>query len=128
MKTRHSLARLAAICLAIASPGLSFAHGNHKAMHGGIVKAMGETVVELVVEADGARIYLRDEAEGTPLAASGGKLVVMHEGARAEANLVPDAGGYLAAKGVKLVTGTRVSVQIVLADGQSRVAANFAIP
>ena len=29
---------------------------------------------------------------------------------------------------VKLVTGTRVSVQIVLADGQTRVAANFAIP
>lgn len=128
INVRTRLSVLAAACLALAFPLPSFAHGNHKAMHGGIVKAMGETVLELVVETDGARIYLRDEAEGTPLAASSGKLIALINGARAESALVPDGKGSLVAKGARLASGTRVSVQVVLADGATRVAANFAIP
>ncbi|MEZ5498845.1 MAG: hypothetical protein R3E77_05360 [Steroidobacteraceae bacterium] len=128
MRNANRFIMLMALCLALASPSLSLAHGNHKAMHGGLVKSMGETIVELVVEADGARIYLRDEAEGTPLSGSGGKLIARHEDTRSESDLVPDGNGALTAKGVKLVTGTRVSVQVILADGQTRVAANFAIP
>jgi hypothetical protein len=127
VKTRNFGSLLVAALLAVATP-VAIGHGNHQAMHGGQVKSMGETVFELVVEKDGARVYLRDEAEGTPLAAKGGKLVALVNGARSEAALVPDGSTSLLAKGVKLTSGARVSVQVVLADGQSRASANFAIP
>lgn len=128
MNARPRLALLAAACLALAAPLPSLGHGNHAAMHGGIVKAMGETILELVVEGDGTRVYLRDEVEGTPLAVSGGKLISLRDGAKAESSLVADGNGRLLAKGLKLPPGTRVSVQVVLADGVTRVATNFAIP
>lgn len=128
MKTHFGLSVFAAACVTLMVPALSHAHGNHDAMHGGIVKSVGESIVELVAGAQDARVHLRDEEEGKPLGVSGGKLIVLRDGARAETALTPDGSGALVAKGVKLVPGMRVSVQIILADGQSRVAANFAIP
>lgn len=118
---------LVALLAGLIAPVTTFAHGNHSPKHGGIVKTMGETAIELVILADGAEVFLTEEVD--PISSEGlkGKIIVVKDGARSEALLTPAGGNRLAAKGLKIAKGSRVSVQITMTDGL-KVGANYAVP
>ena len=54
--------RLALAALALAAAPVAFAHGSMKPKHGGIVTMSGETVVELVRNAQGVSVFVTEEA------------------------------------------------------------------
>lgn len=125
-RIRSLLVVMAALAAGL-SGGVALAHGAHKAEHGGVVRIVGELVMELVVQADGVELYLKEEADEVPSAGLGGTIVVTSEGQRAEGKLVPAGGNRLVAKGLKVPPGSRVAVQVTLEDGVSKVGTNFAI-
>lgn len=125
-RIRILLVLLAALGAGLSS-GLVLAHGAHKAEHGGVVRIVGDLVMELVVQADGVELYLKEEADDVPSAGLSGTVVVTSEGQRAEGKLVPAGGNRLVAKGLKVPSGSRVAVQVTLEDGVSKVGTNFAI-
>ena len=107
--------------------GVALGHGAHKAEHGGVVRIVGDLTMELVVQADGVELYLKEEADEVPSAGLSGTVVVTSEGQRAEGKLVPAGANRLVAKGLKVAPGSRVAVQVTLDDGVSKVGTNFAI-
>ncbi len=127
MRSNILLALLATLAIASA-PRHAAAHGNEKPQHGGIVKTMGETALELVARADGAEVYVREEIDEVPSAGLTGKIVVVKDGVRSETPLGPAGANRLVAKAAKLLPGSRVSVQVVFVQGQRKVSANYAIP
>lgn len=111
---------------ALGSNADALAHGSAAPKHGGVVRMVGETVIELVVVDGGADIYLREEDQPLPTAGMTGKLTVTLETAKSEAALTPASNNKLQARGVKIPAPSKVSVQVVRAD-QSRVSATFII-
>jgi hypothetical protein len=109
-------------------PGAVSAHGSHAPRHGGIIKTTAETSIELVVGPEGAEVYLTEEDEPVPSAGLSGKILVLAGGARTDTPLVPAGANRFAAKGLKIGKGSRVLVQLTLADGVKKVGVNFAIP
>lgn len=102
------------------------AHGSTVPQHGGVVRMVGETVIELVSVDGGADLYLREEDEPVPTGGMTGKLTVTVDGVKSEAELSPAGDNKLQARGVKISAPCKVSVQVVRAD-QSRVNATFNI-
>lgn len=71
---------LALVTVLALAPAVTFAHGNMKPQHGGIVQMSGETVFELVVKPSSVELYVSEDDDAvTP--------------ATATANLVVAAGG-----------------------------------
>ncbi len=101
------------------SAGTALAHGGAKAMHGGIVQVANDLSFELVVDADGATIYLMDH--GKPLASKGisGKLTVLQGAQKAEAEIKEAGDNKLRATGVKLGKGDKLVAVINAAAGKS---------
>ncbi len=112
-----SVASMAA--LVSLSAGTALAHGGAKAMHGGIVQVANDLSFELVVDADGATIYLMDH--GKPLASKGisGKLTVLQGAQKAEAEIKEAGDNKLRATGVKLGKGDKLVAVINTAPGKS---------
>jgi hypothetical protein len=107
------------VALVSMGTGPALAHGDAKAMHGGIVQVANDLSFELVVDADGATIYLMDH--GKPLASKGisGKLTVLQGAQRAEAEIKEAGGNKLRATGVKLGKGDKLVAVINMAAGKS---------
>ena len=74
---------------------------------------------ELVVEADGAAIYLVDH--GKPMAAKGisGKLTVLNGSEKAEADVKPGEGNKLEARGIKIASGAKVVAVLNNVEGRT---------
>jgi len=109
--------------------GAAFAHGNHNPEHGGIVRVSGETVFELVNGADGVELYLKDDDTGEIATSdkSAKLTIVSGSGEKKEVALLPAGGNKFVAKGVQIASGSRVAVQVTLADHEAKVGANFII-
>jgi hypothetical protein len=105
--TRHPLIAIA-LALAAVAGAPAHAHGGAQARHGGTVQQVQDLDFELVSQADGAILYLRDHDQ--PLASAGvrGRLTVLKGSYRAEADLQPAGDNRLHAAGVKLEPGARV--------------------
>jgi DNA-binding beta-propeller fold protein YncE len=112
-----SVASVAA--LVSVSTGAALAHGDAKAMHGGMVQVANDLSFELVVDADGATIYLTDH--GKPLATKGitGKLTVLQGTQRVEAEIKGAGDNKLRATGVKLGKGDKLVAVINTATGKT---------
>jgi hypothetical protein len=107
---------------------LALAHGNHNAEHGGMVRVAGETSFELVTAADGVELYLKDDDGAISSADKSAKLTIVNgSGEKKEVALAPAGGNKFAAKGVQIPSGSRVAVQVTLADNASKIGANFII-
>ena len=85
----------------------AMAHGGAQARHGGVVAMASDLGFELVGTPTGAAIYVEDH--GKPMAPAGmaGKLTVLKGSEKTEAVLAV-AGDKLEAKGVKLISGSKV--------------------
>ena len=119
------LVTLIAAAAALTLPD-AYGHGSTKPDHGGIVRVVGETVFELVPQAKGADVYLKEEDEKLDTADMTGKLTITVNDAKSEATLVPAGGNKLSAKDVSLPSGAKVIVFITRKD-QSKLGATFQI-
>jgi len=93
-----------------------------------MVRVSGETSFELVTAADGVELYLKDDDGAISSADKSAKLTIVNgSGEKKEVALAPAGGNKFAAKGVQISSGSRVAVQVTLADNASKIGANFII-
>jgi len=110
--------------LLFCAASLAWAHGAPVANHGGVVMAVGETWLELVVSGDAVELYLEDDGDAMDSAGISGKLTV----AGKELVLAPAGGNKLkAAGGVALPKGAKVNAVLLMADKKTKVATTFTL-
>lgn len=98
---------LIAITLAL-SAALSFAHGDAKPQHGGVVQMADDLGFELVNEAEGLTIYLTDHDKALAAAGISGKLTLLQGSAKSEAELKSAGDNKLRAVGIKAAPGAKL--------------------
>lgn len=126
MKYLHKLTILGtAFALATLQAPLAWAHGDMQPQHGGRVLMTGETVIELVSNARGVDVYLREEDEPLPASAYNAKLIITAAGKRQEAILRSGPGNRLMAPGLKLPARARVVVSLTAKAGGARSFVTF---
>jgi len=103
------------------------AHGSSKPEHGGVVQIAGETLLELVVRPDGVALYLKDDDDEVVSADMTAKLTIVSKGAKTEVPMQAAAGNKFEAKGLKVVSGSKVSVLVVNKSTQAKVGATFSV-
>lgn len=118
MKTQQLLiaSLLAASALAM-NPAM--AHGTAAARHGGIVQVANDVNFELVVEADGATIYLVDHDEDMPSKSVSGKLTVLNGARKSEVDVKATEGNKLRATGVKIDPGAKIVAVLNNVEGKT---------
>lgn len=118
MKTKQLLiaALLASSALAM-NPAMS--HGSAAPRHGGIVQVANDVNFELVVEADGATIYLVDHDEDMPSKGISGKLTVLNGAQKTEVDVKATEGNKLRATGVKIAPGAKVVAVLNNVEGKT---------
>ena len=100
------------------------AHGAPSPNHGGIVQAVGETWLELVVKGDTLELYLEDDGEEMPSAGLTGKLTLVNGASKTDVVLKPAGGNKLEARGTTS-KGGKVLALLTLADKKTHVSATF---
>jgi hypothetical protein len=100
------------LCAGLGLSGIATAHDS-PAMHGGVVRTVGDMHFELVSRESGAVIHVADHGKPVPTAGMSGKLTVMQGKETSEAALVPAGENRLEAKGVKLGSGAKAVASIV---------------
>ena len=105
----------------------ALAHGSPTANHGGVVQAVGETWLELVVRGDTVELYLQDDGDDMPSADISGKVTVVKGAAKSEFALKPAGGNKLEAKAPGAVKGSKVLASVTLADKKTKVSTSFDI-
>lgn len=100
-------------------------HGTPTPNHGGIIQAVGETWVELVVKGDKIDLYFEDDGDELATEGMTGKVTVMKGAAKAEYALKPAGGNKMETTGKGAVKGAHVMALVVLADKKTHVPATF---
>lgn len=111
-----------ALVLATLLAGLSvnaFAHGDAKALHGGIVRVASDIHYELVPQPTGAALYVVDHGKPADVAGMSGKLTVLNGTRKSEAELKPAGGNKLEAVQVKVAAGAKVVASLKGVDGKA---------
>ncbi len=121
-----NLLGMMALCAASLAAGVAQAHGVATPNHGGIVQAVGETWLELVVRGDTLELYLEDDGEEMPSAGLSGKLTIVDGAGKKDVALKPAGGNKLEAKGVA-GKGAKVLALLTLADKKTKVSATFTL-
>lgn len=109
------------------SASLAYAHGTPSPNHGGIVQAVGETWLELVVKGGNVALYVEDDGEPMDSAGLSGQLTIINGARKAEFALKPAGGNKLEVNGAVAAKGAKVVTLLVLADKKTRVPATFLI-
>jgi hypothetical protein len=97
----------------------AMAHGAAAPRHGGIVQVANDVNFELVVEADGATIYLVDHDDDMPSKGISGKLTVLNGTQKAEVDVKATEGNKLRATGVKIAAGAKVVAVLNNVEGKT---------
>src|SRR5918993_4061077 len=98
-----------AAAVALSAVGFNAAgHGPAKARHGGVVQTASDLSFELVAQGDGATLFVADHDDPADVSRMSGKLTVLTGTEKSEAELRPVAEHKLEARGVKLVSGSKV--------------------
>ncbi len=118
MKMRHLIA-VTGLVLAGLSINPAQAHGDAKPIHGGIVQKVNDVGFELVLQAEGATIYLMDH--GKPMASKGitGKLTVLQGSNKTEADIKEAGDNTLRILGVNLGKGDKLVAALSNVGGKS---------
>jgi hypothetical protein len=113
------------MCLAALAFGPAYGHGSPTANHGGVVMAVGETWLELVVRGDTLELYLEDDGDAMDSKGISGKLTIA---GKADLSLTPAGGNMLKAKSSSPVpAGAKVAAVLLLADKKTKVATTFTV-
>ena len=113
--------------LALAFNAPAHAHGSSKPEHGGVVQISGETLLELVVRPDGVALYIKDDDDEVASTEMTARLTIVSKGAKTEVPMQAAAGNKFEAKGLKLVSGSKVSVLVVNKSTQAKAGATFSV-
>ena len=104
------------------------AHGSAKPEHGGVVQVAGETLLELVVRPDSVALYIKDDDDEVASADMTARLTIVSKGgAKTDVAMQAAAGNKFEAKGLKLASGSKVSVLVVNKSTQAKVGATFSV-
>lgn len=122
MKKILSILALSAAAL---SANFAQAHGSPTANHGGMVKAVGETWLELVVKGDTLELYVQDDGDDMPSADLSGKVTVVKGTSKTEFALKPAGGNKLEVQAPGALKGAKVVAVLTLADKKTRVSTTF---
>ncbi|HEY1147379.1 MAG TPA: hypothetical protein VGF27_02325 [Pseudoduganella sp.] len=106
---------------------LARAHGTPQPNHGGIVQAVGETWLELVVRGDAVELYVQDDGDDLPSAGMSGKFTVVTGATKKEFALAPAGDNKLTGKAAGVAKGSKVLTVVTLADEKTKVSAAFEI-
>lgn len=118
MKIKHTL--LAAVLgLGSLTLNTAYAHGAAAARHGGIVQVVNDVNFELVIDAEGATIYLVDHDEDMPSKGISGKLTVLVGAQKSEVEVKATEGNKLRATGVKISSGGKVVAVLNNVEGKT---------
>ncbi len=116
-----------AVLTASLTAGLVRAHGTPQPNHGGIVQAVGETWLELVLRGDAVDLYVQDDGDDMPSAGMSGKVAVVGGAGKSEFPLAPAGDNKLTGKVAGAAKGGKLLVVLVLDDKKTKVSANFDI-
>ena len=97
----------------------AMAHGSVGPRHGGIVQVANDVNFELVVEADGATIYLVDHDKDMPSKGISGKLTVLNGAQKTEVDVKATEGNKLRATGVQIAPGAKVVAVLNNVEGKT---------
>lgn len=119
MLKTNKLMAVAVLAVSAITMNTAMAHGEGKPRHGGIVQVANDVNFELVVEADGATIYLVDHDE--PMASKGisGKLTVLNGSEKTEVDVKAIDGNKLRAAGVKIAKGAKIVAVLNNVEGKT---------
>jgi hypothetical protein len=107
LKTSKLMAA-AALALSAMTMSTALAHGTSEPRHGGIVQVANDVNFELVVEADGATLYLVDHDEPMSTKGISGKLTVLNGSEKTEVDVKAAGDNKLRATGIKIAKGAKV--------------------
>jgi len=113
------------LAAAALTSGYALAHGAPVANHGGIVQAVGETWLELVVKGDQVELYLQDDGDDMPSAEVAGKITLVTAAGKKEFALQPAGGNKLEAKAPGAAKAGKVLALLTMADKKTRVSTTF---
>lgn len=116
-----------AMLIAAMTAGLARAHGTPQANHGGMVQAVGETWLELVVRGDAVDLYVQDDGDDMASAGMSGKVTVVNGAAKKEFALAPAGDNKLSGKVAGVAKGSKLLAVLVLDDKKTKVSAAFDI-
>ena len=112
------------LCAASLAFGTAQGHGNPTANHGGVVQAVGETWLELVVKGDSVEMYLEDDGDPMDSAGVSGKVSLGGK----ELVLTPAGGNKLTVKNAgKLPKASKATVILLMADQKTKVGVTFTL-
>jgi hypothetical protein len=117
-KTKHLLIA-ALLGLGALASNPAAAHGAAAPRHGGIVQVANDVNFELVVEADGATIYLVDHDEDMPSKGIAGKMTVLNGAQKTEVDIKATEGNKLRATGVKIEKGAKIVAVLNNVEGKT---------
>ncbi len=118
MKTKQLLIA-ALLGIGALTMNTAMAHGAAKPRHGGIVQIANDVNFELVVETDGATIYLVDHDEDMASTGITGKLTVLNGAQKSEVEVKAAEGNKLRATGVKIAPGAKIVAVLNNVEGKT---------
>ncbi|WP_018974517.1 hypothetical protein [Rudaea cellulosilytica] len=107
---------LALIAMLALVPAASFAHGNMKPQHGGIVQMSGETVFELVVKPASVELYVSEDDDAVAPADATANLVITVGGKETDVPMSAGANNGFVAQ-TTLSKGASVGVVVKYKNG-----------
>lgn len=127
MNFRTGLTALALLVAPMVAGGAAHAHGSMKPQHGGIVQMTGETLFELVTSPKGVELYVSEDDEPLASSSATAKLSIASGGAKKDAPLTPAGGNKYVAKGLKVASGSKVTVTLVNNSTKAKSFATFTV-
>jgi hypothetical protein len=127
MNFRTILTAAALLVAPFAAGGAAHAHGSTKPQHGGIVQVTGETMFEMVNKPAGVELYITEHGEDIPSSSASAKLSITSGAAKKEVSLTPAGGNKYVAKGVKVPSGSKVTVTLVDNTIKAKTFATFTV-
>ena len=118
MKFKNLISVLSLV-LSCLCTNIALAHGGAKPLHGGIVQKANDLSFELVVQADGATIYLMDHDKPMATKVITGKLTVLQGSNKIEADIKEAGDNTLRVVGVKLGKGDKLVAVLNNVGGKS---------
>ena len=113
------LLQVAALALSAVALNHAMAHDAADPRHGGVVQVANDVSFELVVDADGATIYLVDHGQPMDSAGISGQLAVLDGATMSEADVKAVGENKLRATGIKIAKGAKVVAVLNNVEGRT---------
>lgn len=107
--------------------GQAYGHGSTEPQHGGVVKIVGEMSFELVNGDNRIELYLLDDGELMDTSNMTARIKIKSETPARYIDLQPAGGNRFSAANVSLADGAKILALVTLANGYSKIGANFTI-